>query len=145
MTDAQLNQKVHFSFWIIGAFALVWNALGGVNFMSQMNPEIVAGLPESHRAIIEGRPIWATGGFAVGVFGGAVAALMLLLRKRIAVPVFLVSLIGVLVTTPHSARIAMSPVHFTAMETFIMVILPVIVAGLLLWYAKSIAAKGLLR
>ena len=67
MTDS----KMHWSYWAIAAFALIWNVLGSVNYIMQMNPDIVATLPETHQAIINGRPGWATGGFAIGVFGGA--------------------------------------------------------------------------
>ena len=62
--------KVHWSFWLIGVVALVWHVMGGINFFMQMNADMVASFPQTHRAIIEGRPVWATGGFAVAVFGG---------------------------------------------------------------------------
>jgi hypothetical protein len=52
----------------------------GGNFM-QMNAEAIAAMPETHRAIIEGRPAWATGGFAIAVFGGAIGCLLLLFRN----------------------------------------------------------------
>jgi hypothetical protein len=38
-------------------------------------------MPETHRAIIDTRPAWATGEFAVAVFGGALGCLLLLLKK----------------------------------------------------------------
>jgi hypothetical protein len=79
---------VHWSFWAIGAAALIWNVLGCMNFFSQMNAEAVAGMPESYRAIVESRPAWATGAFAIAVFGGALGGLLLLLRKSAAYHVF---------------------------------------------------------
>ena len=68
-------RRVHWSFWVIGAVALIWNVLGGVNFFVQMNADVVTSFPETARAIIEGRPAWATGGFAIAVFGGALGCL----------------------------------------------------------------------
>lgn len=47
---------VHWSFWLIGVIALIWHAMGAMNFVMQLNPAAVAEYPESHRAIIEGRP-----------------------------------------------------------------------------------------
>ena len=35
---------VHWSFWLIGAVALVWNAMGVANIFMQMNPVVVAAL-----------------------------------------------------------------------------------------------------
>ncbi len=62
---------VHWSFWLIGAVALIWNVVGVINFFMQMNPDVLAAYRESERAIVEGRPAWATGAFAIAVFGGA--------------------------------------------------------------------------
>ncbi len=62
---------VHWSFWIIGAVALIWNVMGVINYLVQMNADALAAYPESHRAIVEGRPAWATGAFAISQFGGA--------------------------------------------------------------------------
>lgn len=35
---------IHWSFWLIGVVALVWNVLGCLNFVSQMDTDSVAGL-----------------------------------------------------------------------------------------------------
>ena len=129
------NSKHHWSYWAIAAFALIWNVLGGANYIMQMNPDIVATLPETHQAIINGRPAWATGGFAIGVFGGALGGLLLLLRKPAALYLLVASLLGVLVTMMHTVRVASSVISFSAMELFVMIILPTIVAVLLVWYS----------
>src|SRR2546429_619808 len=67
---------VHWSFWIIGAVALIWNVMGVINFFGQMNADALAAMPKAQRAIIEGRPAWATGAFAIAVFGGALGSLV---------------------------------------------------------------------
>ena len=71
---------VHWSFWIIGFVALIWNVMGSINYFIQMDADVVATFPETHRAIIEGRPVWATAGFAIAVFGGSLGCLLLLFR-----------------------------------------------------------------
>jgi len=76
--------RVHWSFWAIGSIALIWNLMGVINFFVQMNPDMLTSYRESERAIIEGRPAWATGGFAIAVFGGVLGCLLLLLRKSAA-------------------------------------------------------------
>jgi hypothetical protein len=134
--------RVHWSFWAISVFAFLWNVGGAMNYLGQMDPEMLASYPESHRAIIDGRPAWATGGFAIGVFGGALAALLLLLRRSIAFYVFIVSLVGVVLATVHTARIVQSHDGFTTSEIIIMTIMPVVVAAFLVWYAKLAQRKG---
>lgn len=137
--------NTHWSFWVIAVFAFVWNALGSVNYLMQMNPEMVASLPETHKAIIIGRPAWATGGFAVAVFGGALGGVLLLLRKSVAIYVFIASLLGVLVTMIHTFSVMNSGVAYSGGEIFVMALLPVIIAMLLIWYTRVAGNKGWLR
>ena len=126
--------KAHWSFWVIALFSLVWHVLGSANFLMQTSAEIVASLPDTHRAIIETRPAWATGGFAFAVFGGAIASLLLLLRKAVAIYIFEVALAGAIVASIHTAGVAGS-VNFSVGEIIVMIVSPVIVGGLFIWYA----------
>ena len=134
-------RSVHWSFWLICVLALLWNVGGAINYLMQTNPEFVAALPETHRAIIEGRPAWATGGFAIGVFGGALGCFLLLFRKSTSLYVFIASLIGVIVTMIHTVNVASSKIEFSPAEIFVMILLPLIVAAILIWYTKLVMSK----
>ena len=46
---------VHWSFWAISAVALIWNVMGSINFLMQMNAAALTLFYESHHAIIEGQ------------------------------------------------------------------------------------------
>jgi len=144
MNDKSVG-AVHWSFWLIGIIALLWNVGGAINYLMQTNLEFVATLPETHRAIIDSRPAWATGGFAIGVFGGGLGCLFLLLRKSVAIYVFIVALLGVLVTMIHTINVASSKIEFTLAEIIVMILLPIIVAALLIWYATLTKRKGWIR
>lgn len=136
------STKVHWSFWLVGVMALLWHVGGCMNYLMQTNPEVVLKFPATHRAIIEGRPVWATAGFAIGVFGGAVASLLLLFRKSSAIYAYILSLCGIVVTMAHTINIATSTIEFSPSEIFIMVVLPTIVTAILIWYSKQAADKG---
>lgn len=136
---------VHWSFWIIAAMALVWNIMGVINYFMQMNPEAVAAYPESHRAIIEGRPAWATGAFAIAVFAGALGCLLLLLRKSVSYYLFIASLLGVIVTMIHTLGVVGSTIDFGAFEIVMMMVMPLVVAAFLIWYSKRAEHKGWTR
>jgi len=74
---------VHWSFWVIGVVALIWNVMGVMNFFVQMNADMVAAMPETHRAIIDSRPMWATGDVSDLVFeAGREQGLDQLVTKR---------------------------------------------------------------
>ncbi len=108
-----MNNKVHWAFWVITLLGLLWNAGGIANYMMQMKPEFVASMPETHQAIINSRPAWATGGFAIGVFGGFIGCLLLLLRKPLAGMAFMISLMGIFVTMIHSLQVVMANETFS--------------------------------
>ena len=127
---------VHWSFWAIGAVALIWNALGSMNYIMQMNPDTLADYPEAARTLVEGRPAWATGAFAIAVFGGALGCLLLLLRKSAAYYVFIASLIGVIVTNIHTLGVTGST------EIWVGSLMSLVVAAFLLWYSKMTERKG---
>ncbi len=130
---------VHWSFWIVGAVALIWNVLGVINFFAQMNPDVLAAYRESERAIIEGRPAWATGAFAIAVFGGALGCLLLLFRKSAAYYLFIVSLLGAIVTMTHTLGVG---IDFGFGEILGIILMPLVVAAFLIWYSKQADSKG---
>ena len=130
---------VHWSFWVIGAVALIWNVMGVINFFVQMNPEVLAAYRESERAIVEGRPVWATTGFAIAVFGGALGCLLLLFKKSFAYYLFITSLIGVIVTMIHALGLG---VDFGLGEILGIILMPLLVAAFLIWYSKQAESKG---
>ena len=141
MNDNNRN-SVHWSFWVIGVAALIWNVLGSVNYLMQTNPELVARFPETHQAIINGRPAWATSGFAIGVFVGALGALVMLLRKTAAHYLFVASLLGVIAATIHTVNVAASGIQFNNFELVMMIPMPVLVAGILVGYSRWAGRRG---
>jgi hypothetical protein len=134
-----MTNKVHWSFWLIGIIALLWNLMGAINFLMQMNPEMIASYRESERAIIVGRPIWATSAFALGVFVGTLGSVVLLVRKALSFYLFGVSLAGVVLTQAYTFSIGIS---FSLAEMLGIVLSPIAVAVFLVWYTKMVERRG---
>jgi len=141
MNDETIG-RVHWSFWAIGAVTLIWNVMGVINFFMQMNADALASFPESHRAIVESRPAWATGAFAMAVFGGALGCLLLLLRKSAAYYLFIASLLGVIVQLIHTLGMASSKIDFSPLDILMIILMPLVVAAFLIWYSKWAESKG---
>jgi hypothetical protein len=131
---------VHWSFWMIGAVALIWNVMGVVNFFMQMNADTLAAMPESHRAIVAARPAWATAAFAIAVFGGALGCLLLLLRKSAAYYVFIAALLGVIVQMIPYLGMAGSTIG--PFEISMIILMPLVMAAFLIWYSRQAESKG---
>ncbi|WP_281543207.1 hypothetical protein [Maribacter aestuarii] len=85
-------------FWVVSVLALLWNLSGVVAYLAQafMTPEDIGKMPEAERLLIESQPVWVTGAFALAVWGGALGSVALLLRKKWAVPILIISLVGIL-------------------------------------------------
>lgn len=132
MTDT----KPHFIYWVIAGVALVWNLLGCLNFIVQMNPDSVAEMPEIYQVIINARPAWATAAFGIAVFAGAVGCILLLLRRRVALQIFVLSLLGIIGTGLYTMMVV--GIVPSLIFTFL-------VGIALIWYTSIVGRKGLLR
>ena len=139
MTDETIGD-VHWSFWAIGVIAVVFNLMGCLNFISQMNPETVAAMPEAYRAIVEDRPLWATGAFAIAVFGGALGGVLLLRRRPSAYPVFVASLLGAAVAQIPALGMPDFPI-----EALFGGLMQLVVGAFLVWYARRALGRGWVR
>ena len=83
-------------FWVIGVLALLFELLGCVMYWSQVSAD-PASLPIDQRALQEAMPVWMTAAYAVAVWVGLAGAIMLLLRRRHAELLLLVSLVAVVI------------------------------------------------
>lgn len=86
-------------FKIVAVVALLWNLLGCLAFFSdlRLSAEDLAKLPEAQQALYAARPAWAVAATAIAVFGGALGCIGLLLGKKWALVLLVLSLAGVLV------------------------------------------------
>ena len=100
MTDEIHHEadKVEVPAWFsaVAVLALIWEALGCFMYVSQVTTD-PASLPIDQRAMWEASPTWMIAAYAIAVWVGLVGAVLLLLRRKAAVPVLLGSLIAVVV------------------------------------------------
>lgn len=91
-------------FVIVAILAFVWNLMGVMAFVDQMmmTPERIAELSAAEQELFVSIPPWAVIAFAIAVFGGALGALALMLKKPVATYILMTSLLAVLVQMFHS-------------------------------------------
>ena len=83
-------------FTVAAIGALLWELAGCVLYLMRVTTE-AASLPPDQRALFEATPSWALAAFAVAVWVGLAGAILLLMRKRLAEPLLLASLVALLV------------------------------------------------
>lgn len=128
--------KIHWSFWAICVVALIWNIMGSINFIMQMDSEMVENFPEEARSLIASRPLWATIAFAFAVFGGVLAEVFLLLKKATAYYLFIISLLGIIITNVHTFQVS------SAMSIWAGILMSFVMAIFLISYTKIVQRKA---
>ncbi len=144
MTTTDNKPKIWF--WIVSAVALVWNLMGVMAYITQvtMSPEALQALPENQRALYESVPSWATMAFAIAIWGGVIGCVLLLLRRKQATPVLILSLAGILVQMYHSFFISNSFEVFGP-GGLVMPIMIVVMGIWLIWLSRKATANGWMK
>jgi Na+/proline symporter len=96
MDDPYSPRPIAGWFWPAAIVSLLFMVLGCVVYVLHVSAD-PAGLPLDQRAAFEAEPAWVTGANAVAVWVGALGALLLVLRNKLAEMLLLVSLAAVLV------------------------------------------------
>jgi hypothetical protein len=146
MTDALARTPWHL--WLVGVIAVLFNAIGAFDFvMSRAQGAdymASAGMTPDQIAHYQEMPIGMTIVWAVGVFGAFLASFLLLLRRKLAFPLFVLSLTAFLINLLYTYVLTGGG----ALMGQEMVITSAIITGLLVffsWYSRFMAARHVLR
>ena len=125
-------------FWIASIAGLLWNALGVMAYLGQayMTDEMKASLPEEQLSLMENTPAWVTAAFAIAVWGGLLGCIALLLRRRWAKPVLLVSFIAIVLQMGYSFLMSEAVEVYGTFQAIVMPILVLIIGLLLFLFAR---------
>lgn len=133
------------NFRIVSILLLVWALIGDAAYLMQVTAdldELAKTDPTTARAFAD-MPTWAWSAYAVAVWGATAAAIALVLRRKLAVPLYAVSLIAVLIqfgwTFFGSSVIADKGLGAAIFPLFI-----IAVGALSLWYSSRKRAEGVL-
>lgn len=140
------TNKPSILFWIIGVVSLLWNGMG-VNYylQSAFKTEMsTAGLNQGQIDLMESMPAWYTALFAIAVFAGAIGSITLLMKKKIAVPLFMVSFIAAFINQIYWLFGTNAVEVFSDQMPYVMPVLVVIIGAFLIWYSKKQKAKHVL-
>ncbi|RMB57330.1 hypothetical protein EAX61_11320 [Dokdonia sinensis] len=134
-------------FWVIAVIALLWNIMGLSaftvdTFFSEM---LQSSYTAAQITAVENAPIWSKIAYGTATITGFLAAVFLLMKKKLAVNLFLISLLASVVHGIYISIVMGAPELF---GTFQGIIFPVIIIVLDLFfylYSKKCAAKGWIK
>jgi len=151
MTDTmKMTTSTPWHLWTVGVISLLWNGYGAYLFiMSNTRGEAFyreMGMPQAMIDYQSAMPTWMYVPWTVGVWGAVIGSILLLLRHRLAVWAFALSLIGAVVSLIYGAVIdpAPPPPPEMAVSAYMPYVIAVI-AAFLLWYAWTMSKRGVLR
>ena len=144
---ATANVNTPWHLWLAGILALLWNCAGAFDYLMTQtrNPSYLSSFTPEQLTYYSSFPKWVVATWALSVWGGVVGSVLLLLRRRLAVPVFVVSLAAMLPTFFHNYVLTNGLAIMGGGGSLIFTAVIVVVGVALLMYARNLASKGVLR
>ncbi len=149
MADNSMTVRTPWHLWVVGVVSLLWNAFGGYDYvMSTTRGETywrASGMSQAMIDYFHAMPVWMYVPWSLGVWGAVIGSLFLLLRNRLAVPAFGLSLLGAIGNIAYGF---ISPMPDLPPAMAVMKYMPyviVAIAACLLGYAMAMRKKGILR
>jgi hypothetical protein len=133
-------------FWVISVLALAWNITGVHGYISQAYK--TSAFTDAYTAdqieVMTNLPAWYTALFAIAVFAGVIGCLFLLLRKKTARLLLIISFISATAQMTYFLFIAdLKGIDFSANQIMAYVIIAF--ALFLVWFANYATNKEWLR
>lgn len=99
MDDSPADPNVPAWYWLVALAGLLFEGFGCFNYLAfvSIDPQQVATLPLDQRAVVNATPWWITAAYALAVWVGLLGAVLLLVRRRHAELLLLVSLAAIVV------------------------------------------------
>ncbi len=134
------------AFWVIAIIALLWNLSGLFAFFSEVfiTEEALSSLTDAQRQLYESTPVWLKVFYGIAVFGGTLGCIVLLLRKKLSIQLFTISLIAIIIQMSYSLFMT------NAIEVYgiVSAIMPMVVIGIgvfLVWYSRRSKNMGWIK
>ena len=132
-------------YWLISIVALFWNFMGIIAYLGQayISDDALKMLPEENQLYFSNVPAWVTAAFAIAVFGGFLGAIGLIIRKKWAYFLFVISFLALVAQHVYNFFIQ-NYIEMTGSQ-MILPIVTFIVALFLIYFSKQKSQQGVLR
>ncbi len=135
--------------WLVGGLATLWGAFGAYDYLMSRTHDaayIESMMPGADStamfAYMDAMPLYAAFGWGLGIWAGLTGAILLLVRSRLAVPVYAASLVGIALSFFYQLAVNPPP---PGMDGGVMTLVVIAVALGQFWYAWRQRARGVLR
>ncbi len=133
---------------IIGILGLLWNLIGVFFWMAEnfmMTEEVKATLSPERLELMESAPSWGVIVYGIATIGGVLACIMLLMRKKLAVVLFLISLLCIVIQMGYGMFFMKWGNILGPVDAYVMPLIVIIIGVFLYMYSKKATSKGWLN
>ena len=144
MTDDRYTPRPIARWYMAGAIASLLFMLFAV--WGEVMTEITSpsSLPLDQRVMVEARPLWMVVAYGVAVWSGLAGALLLVMKRKLAQPVLLVSLVACVVTFLPYALVPAIRDNITTNDVAVAIVV-IAITWTIFWFARHSAQRGWLR
>ncbi|HUG46722.1 MAG TPA: hypothetical protein VMK31_09480 [Sphingomicrobium sp.] len=144
MTDTRYSRRPLAAwYWVAATASLLIMAVGCAYYLFWVTSDPTS-LPIDQRAAIAAEPLWVTSAFAVAVWTGLAGSALLLVRRKIAQPLLLVSVIAVAAWLAGLLAVAELRRLISANDIAVAIGFAAIV-WTIFWFARHSSQRGWLR
>jgi hypothetical protein len=143
MDDRFAPQPVAGWFKLAAIASVIFMAIGCAGYLASVLTD-PSSLPVDQRNLMEARPIWMIAAYAIAVWVGLAGSVLLLMRRKLAEPLLLLSLVtAVLTFLPYAVVPAVSDLVTTNDIAVAVVVLAI--TWTIYWFARHSRQRGWLR
>lgn len=144
MSDSPAGTPRHL--WVIGIVSLLWNAMGAFDYLMTQtrNEQYMSQFTQEQLDYFYGFPAWVVSAWAIAVWAGVLGSILLLLRKGLAAPVFLLSFVAMTISTFHTVVLSNGVEMMGGAGPLLFTAAIFLVALGLVFYARKMRDRGVL-
>lgn len=133
--------------WVVGVLSVLWNAFGVFDFVmtESHNVAYLSAFTPAQLEYLESFPIWLMAVWGLSVWAALIGAVLLLLRRRLAVAMFFASLLAMVATFFHNYVLTDGLAVMGGIGGLVFAVVILVIGVLLLVYARRLAGSGVLR
>ncbi len=142
MSEAKTTPK---HLWIIGIISVPWNMMGAFDYLMTQtrNEAYLAQFTQAQLDYYFSFPTWIVAFWALAVWSSVLGSVLLLMRKGLAMPVFMVSLAAMIITAIYNYGVS-DGIEISGTSGLVFTVVIFFVALGLVLYSRAMRARGVL-
>ena len=131
--------------WIIGIISVPWNMMGAFDYLMTQtrNEAYLAQFTQVQLDYYFSFPTWVVAFWALAVWSSVLGSVLLLMRKGLAMPVFMVSLAAMIITAIYNYGVS-DGMEVSGTSGLVFTVVIFFVALGLVLYSRAMRARGVL-